>query len=830
MRIEDLVGKLTISEDEETTLALVRCLHKRFQSGSVRKRMLLHGNPELLEALEVVLVGHRKGLHDVLGVFSELLSGDAGDESDNFDIQKNALLIMAHPLGFMEKFLECLEELSDNLIHHANQRTFACTGLIQLLPILSSLTQIKEAIQRLFMPDYDAWLNVPSRRNHPEDEISGIRPGSVEISSDYMSKSQTDMLHVQSSQFNLIDQSLEEGMIIWIYRRLSQSAKIRKPDLNTLNQSNRLPPGLDLTLLHTIRLFLSSLFIEDGVFAVLLKALEFLSSDAGASITEDLVQEKIDLCQHSAISKAKYVKGSIIIWIFQMAEKHAVFSRNVAAGDLKDGSSRLDLAALDQVSRIVALAANGNLEVPDNIQIFEKGLETIKILFRNTRLWSQLPVCLEILMTIEKPGDGMSSRISECVNCISQACISKLDAFQEASNEERTRRRPRSVCANYSKRLDKLDRNFSASSILVEKERFAALDWEELRCFVTNELGNLASKLMKLKLKVQGLRDDQMTKILDIFSKQLTGYLELAIELNPVSTMPIVLPPKQNLNVKMPKPPLPRDVYNLNLDEYLVEEDVFEGSPRADLFAVFDGHGSDGGKASHYVKSVFPKVLRSLRKDFDRDPVEAMKTAYQTVNSMLTDNSAIDTYMSGTTAVLLVCLPEEDRVIVANVGDSRVLLGKSATGPKGNCWEAVQLTTDHTCSNPTELDRVKSSGARIEQLQVGEAKDGPLRIFKGTLPYPGLVVTRSLGDAVAGRLGVLCEPEVAVINVRQEDRFFVLGTDGLWDGMETAEVVAVVGKCKSAQSASDLLIKKALAGMDERHLDDNITNVVVFID
>ncbi|KAJ3332085.1 hypothetical protein HDU76_001348, partial [Blyttiomyces sp. JEL0837] len=261
-------------------------------------------------------------------------------------------------------------------------------------------------------------------------------------------------------------------------------------------------------------------------------------------------------------------------------------------------------------------------------------------------------------------------------------------------------------------------------------------------------------------------------------------------------------------------------------DEYLIKDDVFDGSPRATLFGVFDGHGSEGGKASGYVKKIFPDILRNNRDAFVKDACTTMKTVYKTVNEMLADNSAIDTYMSGTTAAVLLFLVDEGRVVVANVGDSRVLLGRKE-GP--DSWVGVQLTTDHTCSNPEELDRVKLAGARIEQLQVGEARDGPLRIFKGTLPYPGLVVTRSLGDAVAGRLGVLAEPEVHDFRLQACDKFFILGTDGLWDGIEISKAVGIAAKAKGPKEASRVLTKTALEGMDAKHLDDNITNIVVFI-
>ncbi|KAJ3207051.1 hypothetical protein HDU82_004109, partial [Entophlyctis luteolus] len=85
-------------------------------------------------------------------------------------------------------------------------------------------------------------------------------------------------------------------------------------------------------------------------------------------------------------------------------------------------------------------------------------------------------------------------------------------------------------------------------------------------------------------------------------------------------------------------------------DEYLVVEDLFEGTtPRTSLFAVFDGHGSDGAKVSSYAKKMFPKVLREHRTALIGRPKEAavaLTQAFATVHATLKDNPAIDCYMS----------------------------------------------------------------------------------------------------------------------------------------------------------------------------------------
>lgn len=129
-------------------------------------------------------------------------------------------------------------------------------------------------------------------------------------------------------------------------------------------------------------------------------------------------------------------------------------------------------------------------------------------------------------------------------------------------------------------------------------------------------------------------------------------------------------------------------------------------------------------------------------------------------------------------------------------------------------------------------------------------KAGPLRIFKGNLPYPGLVITRSLGDSVAGKIGVLCEPDVVVRDVSDFGGFVVLASDGVWDAFpSTQEVVDIVApyyqdwktrnssstrkssglSSKEAQEASLALTKTSLEALDKQQLDDNITNIIVFL-
>ena len=53
-------------------------------------------------------------------------------------------------------------------------------------------------------------------------------------------------------------------------------------------------------------------------------------------------------------------------------------------------------------------------------------------------------------------------------------------------------------------------------------------------------------------------------------------------------------------------------------------------------------------------------------------------------------------------------------------------------------------------------------------------------------------MTRSLGDKVGKKLGVCCTPEVTKYDIKEEDKVFVLASDGLWEYMSNQEVTDLV--------------------------------------
>ena len=100
------------------------------------------------------------------------------------------------------------------------------------------------------------------------------------------------------------------------------------------------------------------------------------------------------------------------------------------------------------------------------------------------------------------------------------------------------------------------------------------------------------------------------------------------------------------------------------------------------------------------------------------------------------------------------------------------------------------------------------------------------------LTQKSLVVTRALGDSVASKIGVLCEPFVSVLDLQSDDKCLIIGSDGLWDGIGIQESVAVVQPYLDIDLslASSILNEAGLAGLDKIQIDDNITNVIIRFD
>lgn len=106
---------------------------------------------------------------------------------------------------------------------------------------------------------------------------------------------------------------------------------------------------------------------------------------------------------------------------------------------------------------------------------------------------------------------------------------------------------------------------------------------------------------------------------------------------------------------------------------------------------------------------------------------------------------------------------------------------------------SVPLTVDHRPDRSDELLRLQALGSRVEYFRFEDGTLGQVpRLFGDKSEGPGLAVSRGLGFADAVPAGVLCDPETTSFRLTPRDRFLILGTDGLWTALSSAEAVAIV--------------------------------------
>ncbi|KAI8474496.1 MAG: phosphatase 2C-like domain-containing protein [Monoraphidium minutum] len=267
-----------------------------------------------------------------------------------------------------------------------------------------------------------------------------------------------------------------------------------------------------------------------------------------------------------------------------------------------------------------------------------------------------------------------------------------------------------------------------------------------------------------------------------------------------------------------------------NQDAWTVKERV--GGQDMALFGVFDGHGQEGKAVSHHVCAAVPRLVgrSALCKPATLD--SCLTASFVEANRSLRRLPAVDCDLSGSTGIAAV-VTGGGKLVVANLGDSRCVAGRIE--PRGGKVVAVPLSSDHTPMDQAEADRILASGGRIASYMYGDEPLGPPRVWLRDLNVPGLCMTRSFGDAVAASVGVIDSPEVVSYALGPQDRYVVLMSDGIFEFMDSQEVLEMVHGLATQghgpNEASKQLVKEARRRWQEEEPDiiDDCTAMVIHI-
>ena len=197
-------------------------------------------------------------------------------------------------------------------------------------------------------------------------------------------------------------------------------------------------------------------------------------------------------------------------------------------------------------------------------------------------------------------------------------------------------------------------------------------------------------------------------------------------------------------------------------------------------------------------------------------------------------------------------------LLIANVGDSRAVLGSRSSTNRSNKIAAEQLTSDHNAALEEVRQELKSLHPDDPHIVV--LKHGVWRI-KGIIQ-----VSRSIGDAYLKRPEFSLDPSFPKFHLTERlqrpvlsaepcvytrvlqtsDKFVIFASDGLWEQMSNQQAVEIVNKHprpgiarRLVRRAMSIAAKKREMRYDDlkkvergvrRFFHDDITVVVVFVD
>ena len=254
------------------------------------------------------------------------------------------------------------------------------------------------------------------------------------------------------------------------------------------------------------------------------------------------------------------------------------------------------------------------------------------------------------------------------------------------------------------------------------------------------------------------------------------------------------------------------------------------------IFSVLDGHGENGHLVSRFVtkyiatffkKNKKMKVLKSEEEVYDRlkkNKYDILKRLFKHAEKDII-KSSIDAKYSGTTCVIV--FQVGNKIICGNIGDSRAILIK---GEKYN--KIIPLSIDQKPNDPEERKRIELMGGEIEQYEENGEKVGPYRVWAKGQAYPGIAMSRSIGDFLASSLGVIPEPIFFEEIIDKDTKFIVIASDGIWEFLNNKKVSKIIipfYEKNDPEGACKTLIKEATDCWNKEDIViDDITVIVVF--
>eukprot|EP00249_Psilotum_nudum_P018353 c26762_g4_i1 orf=609-1757(+) len=273
---------------------------------------------------------------------------------------------------------------------------------------------------------------------------------------------------------------------------------------------------------------------------------------------------------------------------------------------------------------------------------------------------------------------------------------------------------------------------------------------------------------------------------------------------------------------------------------------------------VYDGHG--GPEASRFISTHLFDKIQKFKQEQGGMTSEVLKKAFKAVEQeflRIADKSwRAKPQIAVVGSCCLVGVIEGSRLYVANLGDSRAVLGSAGNANKR--FVAKRLSAEHNVGNEAVRQELKAQHPDDSHIVV--QKEGVWRV-KGIIQ-----VSRTIGDIYLKKPELnrdplfvhiydplpfdkpvlTAEPSIYEHTLHCQDQFLIFASDGLWDLLSDQEAVDIVSR-NPRTGIAKRLIQAALHGAakkwemhyselrkigrgNRRNFHDDISVVVVYLD
>ncbi|KAL7193340.1 hypothetical protein ACSBR2_025029 [Camellia fascicularis] len=286
-------------------------------------------------------------------------------------------------------------------------------------------------------------------------------------------------------------------------------------------------------------------------------------------------------------------------------------------------------------------------------------------------------------------------------------------------------------------------------------------------------------------------------------------------------------------------------------------------SPSTTYVGIYDGHG--GPEASRFITNHLFSYLHKFASDQGGLSADVIRRAFDATEEeflhLVKRSWLAQPQIASVGSCCLVGVISNDILYVANLGDSRAVLGRTASdGPTSKSTNVVaeRLSTDHN---------VGDEEVRKEVVALHPDDSHIVVYTRGVWRIKGIIqVSRSIGDVYLKkpefnrdprflqfgspvplkRAVVSAEPSILIRKLRPQDLFLIFASDGLWEQLSDEVAVEIVKKNSRVGIAKRLIraalqeaAKKREMSYDDikriekgvrRHFHDDITVIVIYLD